>query len=49
MKADNYEIYELTTDAMYNYICRVKNTLVYVSANVEDKDEVKSIIEKIGY
>lgn len=49
IKADDYEIYELTTDAMYNYICRVKNTLVYVSANAEDKDEVKSIIKNIGY
>lgn len=49
VKANNYEIYELTTDIMYNYISRVDNTLLYVSANIEDKDEAKSIVKAIGY
>lgn len=49
IKSNNYESYELTTSLMYMYTCRVDNTLLYVSANVEDKDEIKSLVKKLGY
>lgn len=49
IKINNYESYELTTDLMYMYTCRVDNTLLYINANVEDKDEIKSLVKKLGY
>lgn len=49
IKIGNHESYELTTNLMYMYTCRVDNTLLYISANVEDKDEIKSLVKKLGY
>ncbi len=49
IKINNYESYELTTDLMYMYTCRIDNTLLYINANVEDKDEIKSLVKKLGY
>lgn len=49
IKSNNYESYELTTNLMYMYTCRVDNTLLYVSANVEDKDEIKKLVKNLGY
>ena len=49
IKSGNVETYELTTYLMYMYTCRVDNTLLYVSANVEDKEEIKSLIKNLGY
>lgn len=49
IKINNYESYELTTDLMYMYTCRVDNTLLYINANVEDKDEIKSLVKSLGY
>lgn len=45
----NYEIYELTTSLMYMYTSRIDNTLIYISANKEDKNEIKDLIKKLGY
>lgn len=49
IKSNNYESYELITNGRYMYNCRVDNTIIYVNANEKDKDEVKSLIDKIGY
>lgn len=49
INVSNYESYELTTSLMYMYTCRVDNTLLYINANKEDKEEIKSIIKKLGY
>lgn len=49
IKINNYESYELTTELMYMYTCRIDNTLLYINANVEDKDEIKSSVKKLGY
>lgn len=49
IKSGNFETYELTTNLMYMYTCRVDNTLLYVSANVEDKDEIKELVKNLGY
>lgn len=49
VKSGNYEKYELTTNLIYMYTCRVDNTLLHISANIEDKDEIKSLVKKLGY
>lgn len=45
----NYETYELTTSLMYMYTSRIDNTLIYISANKEDKNGIKDLIKKLGY
>lgn len=49
IKIGNHESYELTTSLMYMYTSRIDNTLLYISANVEDKDEIKSLVKKLVY
>lgn len=45
----NYNIYSLTSNGNYQYLCRVDNTLLYIDVEDEYKDEVKDIIEELGY
>ncbi len=45
----NYSTYSLTSDGQYMYLSRVDNTLVYVDVKEEFKDEVKELIDKLGY
>lgn len=45
----NYDTYSLTTDGTYNYISRVGSTFLYVSCDDDYKDNVKSLIDKLGY
>ena len=45
----NYNIYSLTTEDVYVYISRVDKTLLYINVNKEYKDEIKDLIEKLGY
>lgn len=45
----NYETYELTTKSNYYYISRVDDTLLVVDSNKKSKDEIKKLIEKLGY
>ena len=45
----NYNLYSLTSNGHYQYLCRVDNTLLYIDVEDEYKDEVKDIIEELGY
>ena len=45
----NYSTYSLTTTDSYKYISRVDNTLLYVDVNISAKEEVKAIVEALGY
>lgn len=45
----NYNIYSLTSNGNYQYLCRVDNTLLYIDVEDEYKDEVKDIVEELGY
>lgn len=45
----SYSMYSVTTEETYVYISKVKNTLVYVETDVENKDEVLEFIEKMNY
>ena len=45
----NYNLYSLTSNGDYMYLCRVDNTLLYIDVEDEYKDEVKDIVEELGY
>lgn len=45
----NYNVYSLTSNGDYMYICRIDNTLLYIDVDDEYKDEVKDIVEELGY
>ncbi len=45
----NYNIYSLTSNGDYMYLCRVDNTLLYIDVDDKYKDEVKDIVENLGY
>ncbi len=46
---NNYEKFTQEEKDKFNVIVRVDNTLIYCSANIEYKDQVKKDIKKIGY
>lgn len=45
----NYNKYIMEADNYYKNIIRVDNTNIYLNVKNEYKDEVKNIIDKIGY
>lgn len=45
----NNASYSLTIDGNYMFVCRVDNTVVYVSEDSAHKDAVKSLIKAMGY
>ena len=45
----NYEKFTQEGKSKYNILVRVDNTLIYCSANIEYKNEVKKDLGKIGY
>ncbi len=49
VNAGNYSTYALTKDDAYMYLSRVDNTLLYIDIDKKYKDEVKSIVEELGY
>ena len=46
---DNYDKYIQKTDDYYNSVIRIDNTLLYVSINIDYKNDVKKVINKLGY
>ena len=46
---DNYQKYVQTTDTVYSLIARIDNTIIYANVKIEYKEEVKKIVEKLGY
>lgn len=45
----NYNTYAQTTETKYSYISRVENTLLYVDVPISAQEDVKVIIETLGY
>ena len=46
---NNYEKFTQEGKNKYNVVVRVDNTLIYCSANIEYKDQVKKDLDKLGY
>lgn len=47
--AKNYSVYSLTVNGKYKYISRIDNTIIYINADKEYKDEIKEVIKELGY
>lgn len=45
----NYNIYEISAGGSYVYMSRVDNTLFYAEASDSYKNEIKSLVKKMGY
>ena len=45
----NYSLYSLTNESYYMYLCRVDDTLLYVKAPLEYKEEIEEFTKLIGY
>ncbi len=45
----NYGKYERIADGRYMYVGYLEETLIYVDADVQYKDEIKSFIDALGY
>ena len=46
---NNYSMYSLTITDSYKFVSRKDNTMIYIDVAKEYKDEVKEIIDKLGY
>ncbi len=46
---NNYNIYAITTNGTYRYLARVDNTVIYVDEDVKYKDNIKGIVDELGY
>ena len=45
----NYSTYTLNSNGKYMHLCRVDNTLLYVDIDETYKDQVKDLVNKLGY
>ncbi len=45
----NYAKYNLSTDTEYKVISRIDTTFIYVNAPVQFEDEIKTVLDSIGY
>lgn len=45
----NYSKYTLKTNGKYKVVSRIDNTLIYINADAEYKDEIDSILDELGY
>lgn len=45
----NYSSYSLTSSGYYMHLCRVDNTILYVSVPDTYEDVLKDLIEELGY
>lgn len=46
---NNYAIFSLTTNGKYKYVSRIDNTLIYIDANTDYKNSIKSVVKEMGY
>ena len=46
---NNNSKYTLTTEDSYKVLSRIDDTVIYVNTDKEYKDDIKSILKKIGY
>ena len=49
VEGKNYSKYTLTTGGKYKVVCRVENTLIYLNVDDEYKNEVKQVLDSLGY
>lgn len=49
VKISNYSKFTMTTGEGYYVLSRIDNTLIYVEADKEYKDEIKDLLESVGY
>lgn len=45
----NYSKYTLETDGKYKVVSRINNTAIFVNVDSEYKNEVKALLENLGY
>lgn len=45
----NYSKYTLLANGKYKVVSRIDNTLIFVNANSDYKEEINSILEELGY
>lgn len=49
VELNNYAKYNLSTNTEYKVISRIDTTFIYVNAPVQFKDEIKTVLDSIGY
>lgn len=49
LNGKNFTSFSITADGEYRFVERVDETVIYLDVDEEYKDEVKEIIEKLGY
>ena len=47
--AENYDKYIQETNDYYNVVSRNKNILIYVSVNIDNKKDIKKVLDELGY
>lgn len=47
--AENYDKYIQETNDYYNVVSRNKNILIYVSVNIDNKKDIKKVLNELGY
>lgn len=45
----NYAYYSVTNSGTYYALAKIENTMIYVVADVEYKDEISEILKELGY
>lgn len=48
-KQDNYDKYVQKTESYYNSVVRTGKTLIYISVNIDYKNDVNKVLNKLGY
>ena len=49
ISTNHSDVYSLSTSGMYKYLSRVDNTLLYADNMKNSKDDVKKLVDKLGY
>lgn len=45
----NYNYYGLSTGEGYYVVSRIDNTMIFINASAEYKDEIKEVLKELGY
>ena len=45
----SYSMYQIVANERFGYVCKVGNTVLFVDTFETNKDEIKAIIEELGY
>ena len=45
----SYSMYQIVANERFGYVCKVGNTVLFVDTFETNKDEIKAIIDKLGY